>query len=64
MKAVMVLSLAFVLADAGAAHAVTCFSKGERTEGRYKVCYYDCLGDTVAITIKAVHLCPLTIRQE
>lgn len=43
--------------------AVTCFSKGEQTAGMNKICYYDCLGSTVAITISAVALCPLTIEQ-
>lgn len=41
---------------------VMCFSTGERSDGMYKICYYDCLGDTVAITIGRVELCPLSIR--
>lgn len=45
------------------AYAVICFLKGERTSGMYKICYYDCLGDTVAITIKSTQLCPLTINR-
>lgn len=43
--------------------AVTCFSKGEQAAGMNKICYYDCLGSTAAITISAVALCPLTIEQ-
>lgn len=43
--------------------AVTCFSKGERTSGFNKICFYDCLGSTAAITISAVELCPLTINR-
>jgi len=40
----------------------TCFHKGERTSGFNKICYYDCLGDTVALNVSAIQLCPLTIR--
>ena len=43
--------------------AVTCFSTGEQTSGMNKICYYDCLGSTVAINVGAVELCPLTIDQ-
>lgn len=42
--------------------SVTCFSKGEQTSGMNKICYYDCLGSAAAITISAVSLCPLTIK--
>lgn len=41
--------------------AATCFHKGEQTSGMNKICYYDCLGGTVAITISSISLCPLTI---
>lgn len=41
--------------------AVTCFKKGEEVSGMNKICYYNCLGSDVAITIGAVSLCPLTI---
>lgn len=41
--------------------AIMCFAKGEQVSGRNKICYYDCLGDMVAITIKSIQLCPLTI---
>lgn len=42
--------------------AATCFKTGERTSGMNKICYYDCLGSTYAITVGAVELCPLSIR--
>ncbi len=45
------------------AYALMCFSSGERVSGLYKICYYDCFGDTVAITIKSYQLCPLTINR-
>jgi len=42
---------------------VMCFRKGEVVSGRYKICYYSCLGSTVAITVKSYELCPITIQQ-
>ena len=42
--------------------AVTCFKTGERTSGMNKICYYDCLGNEAAITIRSTELCPLSIR--
>jgi len=45
------------------AYAVMCFLSGERVSGLYKICYYNCLGSTVAITVKAHQLCPLTINR-
>lgn len=41
--------------------AVVCMKSGEQTSGMNKICYYNCLGSQVAITIGAVELCPLTI---
>lgn len=43
--------------------ATTCFFEGSRTSGMSKICYYDCLGDTVAITIDSTDLCPQTINR-
>ena len=42
--------------------ATTCFKSGEQTSGMNKICYYNCLGSTKAITISATSLCPLSIR--
>lgn len=42
--------------------AAICFLKGERTSGFNKICYYDCISGTVAITIRNIELCPLTIN--
>lgn len=42
--------------------AMMCFSSGEQRAGNNKICYYDCLGDTIAITIGALEFCPLTIN--
>jgi hypothetical protein len=38
------------------------FLKGERTQGLSKVCFYDVLGETYAISVSAVSLCPLSYR--
>ena len=43
--------------------AVVCFKTGEQISGMNKICFYDCLGSTAAITISAVSLCPLTITR-
>lgn len=38
------------------------FYKGERVSGMNRICYYDYLGSTVAITISAASVCPATIE--
>lgn len=42
--------------------AVLCFKSGEQQSGMNKICYYDCLGSTFAITIGAAQLCPLSVK--
>ena len=37
----------------------TGFLQGEREQGLSKICYYDVLGETYALTINSVSLCPL-----
>ena len=51
-----------VLMLAYSAYAGTAFLKGEYISGMNKICLYDHLGSTVAITIRSVQLCPLTIQ--
>lgn len=43
--------------------AVTCFRTGERISGTNKICFYDCLGSEVEITIKSDELCALAIHR-
>ena len=43
--------------------AAICFLKGEQESDMNRICYYDCLSGTVAITIKDLKLCPLTIDE-
>lgn len=38
----------------------TGYLQGERTQGLSKNCYYDVLGETHALTISSVKLCPIT----
>lgn len=45
------------------AQAVMCFFEYEQPAGMNKICYYDCLGSTVAITIRSIQLCPLSINR-
>ena len=43
--------------------SVMCFKTGEQVSGMNKICYYNCLGSTAAITISSVSLCPLSINR-
>jgi hypothetical protein len=46
------------------ARNMTCFKSGEESPpGFTKICYYDCMGSRVAITISSTSLCPLTIQR-
>lgn len=47
------------------AQNTTCFKTGENQPpgSMTKICYYDCLGSPVAITISSVQLCPLSIKR-
>ncbi len=53
---------AVLLACASAAMATTAYFKYERAQGMYKICYYSAMGQIVAITIRSVQICPLTIE--
>jgi len=59
MRLTIIIAL---LALASVAHAGIAFLKYERVSGMNKICVYDHLGSEVAITIKAIELCPLSIR--
>ena len=43
--------------------AAFCPKSGEQRAGQNKICYYRCLSGTVAITISAISLCPLSINR-
>jgi hypothetical protein len=45
------------------AYSETCFSKGEKTDGMNKTCFYSCPSGEAAITISSVKLCPLSIQR-
>jgi len=40
----------------------TGFLKGEREQGLSKICFYDVLGETYALNVSSVSLCPLNHR--
>ena len=60
MTKYVVLLVAIFLSSA--AYACTAFFQYEEKSGMNKICYYDHLGDKVAINVKAHQLCPLTIK--
>ncbi len=62
MVATLAFATALLLVDRVTADVI-CLFKSERIYGTNKICYYDCLGSTVAIAIDALQLCPLSIRQ-
>jgi hypothetical protein len=47
--------------DGGGGVSGTAFYKGEQKSGFNKICYYDRLGNAVAITIPVTQLCPQTL---
>ena len=59
---IAVSALTILTTTATTAVAGTAFLSGEQTSGMNKICYYDHLGSTVAITISSVELCPLSIQ--
>ena len=62
----LILSLIFLTSmiyPTMVANATTCFYQYEQISGMNKICYYDCLGSAMAITISSVKLCPLSINR-
>jgi len=49
------------LSDPPPAEASLCFYMGSTMSGANQICYYDCLGGMVAITVPSIELCPMTI---
>jgi len=56
-----VILAAVLLAPIG---AQACFLSGERVSGMNKICYYDCVSGTRAITIRSTSLCPLSLYRD
>lgn len=48
--------------NSGSYGGKTGFLKGERMQGMSKICFYDVLGESYALTISSVSLCPLSRR--
>ena len=57
-------ALAWLAPEMLAAQQMTAYKTGEQTTGMTKQCIYDALGSTYTTTIKAVELCPLSIKVE
>ena len=62
MKRLTLIIMIAGLTAATVAHAGKAFFSHDEVSGLNRICYYDYLGSTVAITIKAHKLCPLTIE--
>ena len=58
IAALMILALGYFVLTA---YASTCFLSGSRVSGLNRICYYECVSGTAAITISSVELCPLSI---
>ncbi len=43
--------------------AGSCFLDDDYESGMNRICLYDCLSGTVAITISVTQICPLTIQE-
>jgi hypothetical protein len=64
MKLLMIAAvLALSLASLAAVGTETCFLESEQDAGMNKICFYSCVSGDAAITIKAVQLCPLSIKR-
>ena len=59
----MMKSLIFAGAFLASGAASACFLSGEQTSGMNKICFYNCVSGTKAITVSAVSMCPLSISQ-
>lgn len=59
MKKILLIILLLMTIPATAG---TAFLKGEQINGLTKICFYDYLGSSYAITVKSHELCPLTIE--
>lgn len=59
LKLIAIFALTYPLT----ASAGTCFFDYEQTSGMNKICFYECLSGTRAITIDALAFCPLTISE-
>ena len=62
MKYISTVILVALLAVAANAFACTGFYKGESVDGMSKICYYDHLGSTAAMTISSVSVCPVSME--
>jgi hypothetical protein len=64
MTSIKTLLATFLLVGAMHAQAGVAYYTGESVGGMYKTCYYNYLGNSVAISVAASSLCPLTIDMD
>lgn len=51
-----------LLVTATALFALTGYYTGESTNGMSKICYYDTVRGTMAITIESYEICPISVK--
>ncbi len=64
MKKLIIVLIIVIFSAIGTAYASMGFLIGQKDSGLYTICYYSCVSGTVAITIKAGKLCPISIECE
>ena len=45
------------------ANATTCYLDSEVVSGDNRICYYDCMSGSRAITVNVMDFCPLTMEE-
>jgi hypothetical protein len=63
MKMLFFAAAAVVSSTVAVMATELCFSKGEKTDGTNKICFYSCPSGEAAITVKSYQLCPLQIKR-
>ena len=58
---ILIVSLICYAYPISIAKAATCFFQYSETSGMNRICYYNCMGSSAAITIGAAQICPLSI---
>lgn len=62
MRAIVAIVL-FVASGFANATGTICFLQSEYVSGMNRICIYSCISGTRAITVSAVALCPISIRE-
>ena len=54
--------ITILLITATALFALTGYYDGEEVDGMSKICYYDTIRGTMAITVESYELCPMSVE--